>query len=377
MVMKSDPPFRYDHVGSLLRPEALLRSREKLKAGVITSDELRLHEDRCIIDAIELQEEIGLQAVTDGEFRRASFHVDFISQINNITSSWDFDQAVELGTQHKAGEDKQMPYIPYINGKIARPADGIEVSNYKYTSSLTDQMVKVTIPSPTMTHFRGGRDAISTDAYPEMEEFFSDLARLYREELSDLAKAGCRYVQFDDTNLAYLCDEKMRENARQLGEDPDELPKTYATLINECIADRPKEMAVCIHLCRGNAKSQWFASGGYEPVADKIFNLTQVEGFFLEYDDERSGSFEPLRFVPKGNKIIVLGLVTTKRGQLESKDELKFRIEEASKYVDIDQLAISPQCGFSSNAIGNLVTIDDQKAKLSLVREVAEDVWGD
>ena len=376
MAMKSDPPFRYDHVGSLLRPEALLRSREKLKAGVITSDELRLHEDRCIIDAVKLQEGIGLQAVTDGEFRRASFHVDFISQINNVTSSWDFDQAVELGTQHKAGEDKQMPYIPYINGKIERPVDGIEVSNYKYTSSLTDQMVKVTIPSPTMTHFRGGRDAISTDSYPKMEEFFSDLARLYRDELSDLAKAGCRYVQFDDTNLAYLCDEKMRENARQLGEDPDELPKTYATLINKCIADRPKEMAVCIHLCRGNAKSQWFASGGYEPVADKIFNLTQVEGFFLEYDDERSGSFEPLRFVPKGNKIIVLGLVTTKRGQLESKDDLKFRIEEASKYVDIDQLAISPQCGFSSNAIGNLVTVDDQKAKLNLVREVAEGVWG-
>ncbi len=376
MAIKTRPPFRYDHIGSLLRPEALLRSREKFKIGAITLDELRLHEDECIIDVIKLQEEIGLQAVTDGEFRRASFHVDFISQIKNVTSSWDFEQAVELGVQSKAGQDKKMPYIPYINGKIDRPIGGIEVPNYKYTSSLTDKIVKVTMPSPTMTHFRGGRDAISTDAYPDMEGFFSDLARLYRNELSDLANAGCRYIQFDDTNLAYLCDEKMRENARQLGEDPDELPTTYAALINDCVIDRHKDMAVCIHLCRGNAKSQWFAKGDYEPIAEKMFNLTQVDGFFLEYDDERSGSFEPLRFVPKGDKIIVLGLVTTKRGQLESKDELKIRIEEASKYVDIDQLAISPQCGFSSNAIGNLVTVDDQKAKLSLVREVAEEVWG-
>jgi 5-methyltetrahydropteroyltriglutamate--homocysteine methyltransferase len=340
-------------------------------------EELRLREDECIVEVVKLQEEIGLKAVTDGEFRRASFHVDFISQIKNVTSSWDFDEAVQLGSEHKAGENKQMPYIPYINGKVERPNGGIEITNYRYTSSLTDRTVKVTVPSPTMTHFRGGRDAISTEAYPTMEEFFTDLARLYREELFDLAEAGCRYVQFDDTNLAYLCDDKMRENARQLGEDPNELPSTYSALINDCIGDRHKDMAVCIHLCRGNAKSQWFATGGYEPVAEKIFNLTDVDGFFLEFDDERSGGFEPLRFVPKGRKIIVLGLVTTKRGKLENKDELKRRVEEASKFVDIEQLALSPQCGFSSNAIGNLVTVEDQISKLNLVREVAEEIWGD
>ncbi|MAF46698.1 MAG: 5-methyltetrahydropteroyltriglutamate--homocysteine S-methyltransferase [Rhodospirillales bacterium] len=376
MTSRNRPPFRADHVGSLLRPEALLESRRKWKAGEMSAEELRAHEDACIKDAVKLQEEAGLEAITDGEFRRESFHVDFISKIKNVTSSWDFDAAVKLGEEHKAGEDKQMPYIPYINGKMDRPDGGIEVENYKYTASLTERMVKITIPSPTMTHFRGGRDAIDQDSYPEMDDFFADMARLYREELADLAAAGCNYVQFDDTNLAYLCDEKMRENARQLGEDPDELPTTYAALINDAIRDRHPDQAVCIHLCRGNAMSQWFASGGYEPVADKLFNLTDVDGFFLEYDDERSGGFEPLRFVPKGGKIIVLGLVTTKRGILESKDELKRRIEEASKYVDLEQLALSPQCGFSSNAVGNLVSVEDEVSKLRLVIETAQEVWG-
>ena len=376
MAWRTRPPFRADHVGSLLRPEALLQSREKWKAGDISAEDLRAHEDACIKDAVKLLEDVGVEAITDGEFRRESFHVDFIGRIKNVSSSWDFDAAVKLGREHTAGENKQMPYIPYIDGKIDRPDGGIEVQNYKYTASLTDRTVKITIPSPTMTHFRGGRDAIDKDAYPEMEDFFADLARIYREELADLAAAGCRYVQFDDTNLAYLCDDKMRENARQLGEDPDELPATYAALINASIKDRHPDQAVCIHLCRGNAMSQWFAAGGYEPVADKLFNLTEVDGFFLEYDDDRSGGFEPLRFVPKGNKIIVLGLVTTKRGVLESKDELKRRIEDASKYVDLDQLALSPQCGFSSNAIGNKVSVDDEIAKLRLVIETAEEVWG-
>ncbi len=376
MSMRKKPPFRGDHVGSLLRPESLLKSRTKFKAGEMTAEELRNHENECIKEVVKLQEAAGVKSITDGEFRRESFHVDFISQIKNVTSSWDFDTAVKLGEDHKAGENKQMPYIPYINGKMDRPDGGIEVENYKFTSSLTDQTVKITVPSPTMTHFRGGRDAIDKATYPEMEDFFADLARLYREELADLGAAGCTYVQFDDTNLAYLCDEKMRENARQLGEDPDELPATYAALINDSIKDRPEDMAVCIHLCRGNAKSQWFASGGYEPIADKMFNLTDVDGFFLEYDDERSGGFEPLRFVPKGDKMIVLGLVTTKFDVVESKDELKRRVEEASKFVDIDQLALSPQCGFSSNAVGNLITVDDEIAKLELVMETAEEIWG-
>ena len=376
MTQRKKPPFRGDHVGSLLRPNELLVSRIKMKAGQISAGELRNHENECIKDVVKLQENAGLMSITDGEFRRESFHVDFISQIKNVTSSWDFDQAVQLGVDHKAGEDKKMPYIPYINGKMTRPDGGIEVENYKYTSSLTDRTVKVTIPSPTMTHFRGGREAINKDAYPEMQDFFTDLAQLYREELADLGSSGCTYVQFDDTNLAYLCDEKMRENARQLGEDPDELPETYATLINDSIKERPENMAVCVHLCRGNAKSQWFASGGYEPVAEKMFSLTDVDGFFLEYDDERSGGFEPLRFVPKGNKMVVLGLVTTKFNVIESKDELKRRVEEASKYIDIDQLALSPQCGFSSNAVGNLITVDDQISKIQLVLETAKEIWG-
>ncbi len=375
--MRIKPPYRYDHVGSLMRPETLLRSREEWKAGEISLDELRVYEDKCIKDVIKLQEEAGLKSITDGEFRRESFHVDFITQIDNITSNWDFAQTVKLSEDHTAGLDKKMPFIPYINGRMERPDGGVEVANYNYTKSLTDLTVKITIPSPTMTHFRGGREAIDRVAYPLMKDFFEDLARIYREEMADLYEAGCRYVQLDDTNLAFLCDEKMRENARALGEDPDELPATYATLINESIKDRPTDMAVCIHLCRGNARSQWFASGDYEPIADKMFNLTDVDGFFLEYDDERSGGFEPLRFVPKGNKAIVLGLVTTKRGQLETKDELKQRIEDASNYVDIDQLCLSPQCGFSSNAIGNRINVEDQIGKLRLVKEVAKDVWPD
>jgi 5-methyltetrahydropteroyltriglutamate--homocysteine methyltransferase len=376
MSQRKKPPFRGDHIGSLLRPEKLLESRTKLKTGKISAEELRDHENECIREVVKLQESVGLMSITDGEFRRESFHVDFISQIKNVTSSWDFDDAVQLGIDGKAGQDKQMPYIPYINGKMDRPVGGIEIENFKFTSSLTDRTVKVTIPSPTMTHFRGGREAINEEVYPDMEDFFSDLARLYREELSELGSHGCSYVQFDDTNLAYLCDEKMRKNARQLGEDPDELPATYAALINESIRDRPENMSVCIHLCRGNAKSQWFASGGYEPVAEKMFSLTDVDGFFLEYDDERSGGFEPLRFVPKGNKMVILGLVTTKFNVIESKDELKRRVEEAAKYVDIDQLALSPQCGFSSNAVGNLITVDDQIAKIQLVLETAEEIWG-
>jgi len=368
------PPFRADHVGSLLRPEALLAARERWKAGEMTLPELRVEEDECIKGAVKLQEDAGLQSITDGEFRRETFHADFLSKIEGIESNFDFNKAVKIGEQAKDGQTKQTPYVPIIKEKMRRPAGGIEVENFKYLKSLTDRTAKICIPSPTMTHFRGGREAISRDAYPEMEDFFADLAKLYREELADLGKAGCTYVQFDDTNLAYLCDEQMREGVRRLGEDPEELPRTYAALINEAIRWRPDNMAVCIHLCRGNARSQWFASGGYEPVADNLFNLTEVDGFFLEYDDERSGDFSPLRFVPKGKKV-VLGLITTKRGELEDRDMLKRRIEEASKYIDIDQLCLSPQCGFSSNAIGNLITVEDEIAKLKLVIETAEEVW--
>ena len=369
------PPFRADHVGSLLRPETLLAARERWKAKAMSSQELRAEEDKDIRSVVKLQEDAGLQSITDGEFRRETFHADFLSKIEGIESNFDFGDAIKIGQDAKDGQTNQTPYVPIIADRMRRPAGGIEVENFKYLRSLTDRTPKVTVPSPTMTHFRGGRDAINKDAYPEMADFFADIARVYREELADLGAAGCTYVQFDDTNLAYLCDEQMRAGARERGEDPEELPRTYAALINDSVGDRPDGMSVCIHLCRGNARSQWFASGGYEPVADKLFNLTEVDGFFLEYDDERSGDFAPLRFVPKGKKI-VLGLITTKRGALEDRDLLKRRIEEAAKYVDIDQLCLSPQCGFSSNAIGNLVTVDDEVAKLKLVVETAEEVWG-
>lgn len=371
MTIREKPPFRADHVGSLLRPEALLTQRERWKSGEITLQELREHENNHIKDVVKLQEDAGIQSVTDGEFRRENFHRDFIDKIEGV----EFKPMMPPGSEGESIDPEKAPFVALVHERMELPAGGIEVENFRFLKSLTDATPKVAVPSPTMTHFRGGREAISRNAYPEIEDFFADLARVYREELGALAEVGCRYVQFDDTNLAYLCDEKMRDGVRKLGEDPDALPETYAALINDAIRDRPADMAVCIHMCRGNAQSQWFAAGGYEPIAEKVFNLTDVDGFFLEYDDERSGDFAPLRFVPKG-KAIVLGLVTTKRGELESQDDLKRRIDEAARYVDLDQLCLSPQCGFSSNAIGNLVTVEDEIAKLGLVVDVAKDVWG-
>jgi 5-methyltetrahydropteroyltriglutamate--homocysteine methyltransferase len=364
-------PFRADQVGSLLRPPELLKSRERFKTGVITADELKQRENAAIENVVRLQEKIGISSVTDGEFRRENFHFDFLDKIAGV----DFRRIMAEGAEGEFVDPEKAPFVAYITDRMERPAEGVEVENFRFVDSLTDSTVKITIPSPTMTHFRGGRDAISRDAYPDMDDFFADLARVYREELTGLADAGCKYVQFDDTNLAYMCDENMRQGVRDIGEDPAELPKTYAALINDAISNRPDDMAVCVHMCRGNAQSQWFASGGYEPIADQVFNLTDVDGFFLEYDDERSGDFSPLRFVPKGKKI-VLGLVTSKRGALEDRDMLKRRVDEAAKYVPMDQLCLSPQCGFSSNSIGNLITEEDEIAKLRLVIETAEEIWG-
>ncbi len=330
-----------------------------------------MHENKYIAAVVRLQDATGIGSVSDGEYRRENFHRDFIDRIEGV----EFKPMMPPGSEGGSIDPEKAPFVALIHDRMTRPVGGIEVENYKFVAALTDAPVKVAIPSPTMTHFRGGREAISRDAYPDIEGFFADLARVYREELAGLAEVGCRYVQFDDTNLAYLCDESMRDGVRKLGEDPDALPATYAALINDAVAGRPNDMSVCIHMCRGNAQSQWFAAGGYEPIAEQVFNLTEVDGFFLEYDDERSGDFAPLRFVPEG-KMIVLGLVTTKRGDLESKDDLKRRIDEAAKHVSLDQLCLSPQCGFSSNAVGNLITEDDEIAKLKLVVEVAQDVWG-
>lgn len=374
MTLRKDPPFRADHIGSLLRPQALLDQRLKWIKGELPLAELRKHEDKHIADAVKLQEEVGLQAITDGEFRRESFHYDFISKVEGVEAKWDWEGAVRTAENAKS-HTGAAPFIPKVPGKMKLPKGGIEVENFKFVRSLTKRTPKITIPSPTMMHFRGGRDAISKTAYPTMEEFFSDLARIYREEIKLLGEAGCKYVQMDDTNLAYLCDENFRQGAKDRGDDPDKLPQMYAELINESVKDRPKDMKVGVHLCRGNARSMFFASGGYEPVAEAMLGLTKVDAFFLEYDDARSGDFAPLRFTPKGDMQIVLGLVTTKKPQLEKKDDIKRRIDEAAKFVPMEQLCLSPQCGFSSNALGNLVTVDDEKKKLGLIIETAQEVW--
>lgn len=355
-------PFRADHVGSLLRPQRLLEMRERHARGEVTAAALRTLEDECIREVAAMQESLGLESVTDGEYRRESFHGDFIGRLGGVEFKL-------LGSAQGA------PFVAVVSSRLEHPEAGIEAENFRFLDACTQATAKQTIPSPTMTHFRGGRDAIDRAAYPEMSDFFTDLARVYREEIGALAAAGCRYLQLDDTNLAYLCDERMRALAADRGEDVERLPRDYAALINDAIRDRPDDMTVCVHLCRGNARSRWFAEGGYEPVAETIFNELDVDGFFLEYDDERSGGFAPLRFVPEGKRV-VLGLVTTKSGPLEDRDLIKKRIDEAARYVDLDQLCLSPQCGFASAAQGNLLTEGEEKAKLALVVELAEEVWG-
>ncbi|HEY7167335.1 MAG TPA: 5-methyltetrahydropteroyltriglutamate--homocysteine S-methyltransferase [Candidatus Binatia bacterium] len=368
------PPFRADHVGSLLRPPELLRAREKRQQGTVSAEALRAVEDRAIRDVAKLQEAIGLQAITDGEYRRTIWHADFLRQFDGVTVK---EGVAEQGVarKFKAGEQEiaRSPTRFETTGRLKR-VGGIETENFKYLKSVTQRTAKLCIPSPTILHMRGGRAAVDKRAYPEMDAFFADLARVYREEIQALAEVGCTYLQLDDPNMAYLCDDKMREGVRQIGEDPDQLPRTYAKLINDCIKDRPADMTVCMHICRGNFQSAWAAEGGYDPVAEILFNEFKLDGFFLEYDSPRAGSFAPLRFVPKNMKI-VLGLVTTKSGDMETVDDLKRRIDEASRYVSLDQLSLSPQCGFSSTVLGNKITVDHELAKLRLVVEVAKEVW--
>jgi 5-methyltetrahydropteroyltriglutamate--homocysteine methyltransferase len=370
MTRRSTPPFRADHVGSFLRPPELLDARQRFKDGAITREALRAAEDRAIRDIVRMQEDLGLEGITDGEFRRTYFHIDFLEQLDGVETRGG------LTTQfHSAKGDVDFaPPVLRVTGKV-RHARPIQVADFEFLKSATKRAPKVTIPSPTMLHFRGGREAISREAYPDLEQFFADVAACYRDELAALARAGCRYVQLDDTNLAYLCDPKMREGARSRGDDPDELPRRYARLINAAITPRPLGLTVCTHLCRGNFKSAWVAEGGYEPVAEVLFNELAVDGYFLEYDDPRSGDFSPLRFVPKG-KTVVLGLVTTKVGELESKADLARRIDDAARVVPLEQLCLSPQCGFSSTVHGNEIARESQMAKLRLIVEVAREVWG-
>ena len=369
--MTAKPPFRADHVGSFLRPAALITARDQLRAGEIDAAALRAVEDAAIRDVVVFQEGLGLHSITDGEFRRTFFHTDFLLQLDGIEEQG----GMEVAFKHAAG--KEVNFAPpkmVVTGKIshARP---IQRADYEYLAGVTKETPKVTIPSPTMLHFRAGREGISEAAYPDMAEFFADVGTAFRAEVSDLADAGCRYLQLDDTNLAYLCDDKQRENARKRGMDPDDLPRHYAGMINDAIADAPADMVTAVHLCRGNFRSSWAAEGGYEPVAEVMFNELKIDSFFLEYDDPRSGDFAPLRFVPKG-KTVVLGLVTTKLGELETKDDIKRRIDEAARFMPIEQMALSPQCGFSSTVHGNDIAVEQQAAKMRLVMDVAADIWG-
>lgn len=367
---KINPPFRADHVGSLLRPQKLLKAREQHHNGEITAAELRAVEDEAIAEAVKKVESIGMQSITDGEFRRTFFHLDFLEQLEGVTVTGD----IEASSDAKAKVGFNPPKLS-VTGKL-RHVKNIQVDDFNYLKSQVTLTPKVCIPSPTMVHFRGGRKAIDIEAYPDMDEFFEDLAQCYRDEVNALYQAGCRYIQMDDTNLAYLCDPKMRAGAVERGDDPDELPRAYAALINAVIDDRPDDLTVGVHLCRGNFRSNWFAQGGYEPVAEVLFNDLNVDAYFLEYDDERSGDFKPLRFVPD-NKTVVLGLITTKFPQLESKQEVIQRVEDAAQYVPLDHLCLSPQCGFSSTVHGNDITQDDQWAKLELVIDTAREIWGD
>ncbi|MDF0535205.1 5-methyltetrahydropteroyltriglutamate--homocysteine S-methyltransferase [Shewanella sp. A32] len=368
-------PFRADHIGSFLRPDYLIKAREAHAKYCIGAAELRQIEDRAIAEIVQMQRDVGLKAITDGEFRRTYFHVDFLRQLGGVASEEPRTITREDGSLELA------PPVIKVMDKV-RHIKNIQLADFEYlqrqTLALGDAtlMPKVTLPSPTMLHFRGGRAGISQQAYPELEpEFYEDVAKAYGAELQSLADAGCRYVQMDDTNLAYLCDEKMRAAARRRGDDPNELPYRYADFINRVVAYKPQGMTLGIHLCRGNFRSTYAAAGNYEPVAEALLAKMQLDAFFLEYDDERSGDFRPLRYLPKG-KQVVLGLITSKFGQMESKDDIKRRIDEAARYAPLEQLCLSPQCGFSSTVHGNNIAFDEQRRKLELVVEIAEEVWG-
>jgi 5-methyltetrahydropteroyltriglutamate--homocysteine methyltransferase len=368
MTARSNAPFRADHVGSFLRPKYLLEARERFRVKEISAAELRAVEDRAITEIVRFQEDVGLQSITDGEFRRTYFHIDFLEQLGGVKTD------IPVLVKKPDGSEELAPPVMRVIDKVRHVKD-IQRADFEYLKSQTRRTPKVTIPSPTMLHFRGGRAGISREHYPDLEPFYQDVANAYGDELRSLAAAGATYVQMDDTNLAYLCDDKMREAARQRGDDPDELPHRYAGFINRVVAQKPAGMTLAVHLCRGNFKSTWAAQGGYEPVAQALLSEMDVDAYFLEYDDARSGDFKPLRFLPKG-KTVVLGLVTTKLGELESKDELKRRIDEAAKYVPLEQLCLSPQCGFSSTVHGNDIAVEAQRAKLRLVVETAQEVWG-
>src|ERR671931_2272088 len=370
---RTKPPFRADHVGSLLRPQRLLQARDDFAAGRIDAAELRAIEDDAIREIVRKQEEIGLQSATDGEFRRESWHMDFIYQLDGITKEAGH---ISVKFHNEQGDIEFTPAALHVEGTLGVSKTIFGDAFRFLQDTVTTAVPKLTIPSPSMVHYRGGKAAIDPAVYPDLDSFWSDLVAAYREEVRRLGELGCTYLQFDDTSLAYMNDPHQRDYIASIGGDPERQHVEYIRHINEALAGRPEGMSVTTHSCRGNFQSAWAAEGSWDFVAEALLNELQVDGFFMEWDDERSGGFEPLRFLPKGEKNVVLGLVTTKRGELEAKDELKRRIDAAARYAPIEQLCLSPQCGFSSTVEGNLLSEEQQWAKLRLIVEVAEEVWG-
>jgi 5-methyltetrahydropteroyltriglutamate--homocysteine methyltransferase len=372
MTLRTSPPFRADHVGSLLRPPILLEARASFAAGTIDAETLREVEDGAVRDAVALQEELGFQGVTDGEFRRTSWHMDFIYQLGGISKT---NEQLQVAFKNAEGSTSFTSAALKVDGPV-RLEHTIFADAFEFLKSVTTTGTpKLTIPSPSMVHYRGGAAAIDPNVYADVDEFWHDLSAAYADEVRRLGELGCTYLQLDDTSLAYLNDPAQRQMIKERGDDAEHQHLRYIKQINAAIAGRPEGMSITTHSCRGNFQSYWAAEGGYDFVAEALFSELDVDGFFLEYDDDRSGGFEPLRFVPEG-KMIVLGLITTKNGTLESKDDIKRRIDEASQFVALDQLCLSPQCGFSSTVEGNSLSFDEEVAKLRLVQEVAQDVWG-
>ncbi len=375
MTRRETPPFRADHVGSLLRPKVLLQARADREREKISAAELRRVEDDAIRDVVRLQEEIGLQTVTDGEFRRTSWHMDFIYRLHGISRT---TEPIQVHFRNEQGDLDFTSAGLRVDARVGLNDDDAPIfgADFAFLKSVASTGTpKLTIPSPSMVHYRGGRAALDPHVYPDEEEFWADLSAAYARQVKEISALGCTYLQLDDTSLAYLNDPRQRADIRARGDDAEHQHERYITQINAALADRPNGLTVTTHMCRGNFRSSWVAEGGYDFVAEALFGRLDVDGFFLEYDDARSGGFEPLRFVPPG-KIVVLGLVTTKRPQLESKDDLRRRIDEASKYVPLEQLCLSGQCGFSSTVEGNSLTLEDEVAKLRLIVETAAQVWG-
>ncbi|MDL4863813.1 cobalamin-independent methionine synthase II family protein [Halomonas elongata] len=364
------PPFRADVVGSLLRPSPVKDARQQQQAGNLDADRLRSVENEAIRHAVACQCQAGLQVVTDGEFRRAWWHFDFFEGLQGV-EGYDADQGIQFnGVQTRSRNVR-------VTGKLGFGQHPM-LEHFRFLQSVTDGVTaKMTIPSPSVLHFRGGRNVVSVEAYPNLDDFFDDLARVYKEALQAFYDAGCRYLQLDDTVWAYLCSEEQTAKIVERGEDPQQLQRTYSRVINKALEGKPDDLVVSMHVCRGNFRSTWISEGGYEPVAEVLFGSVNVDAFFLEYDTDRAGGFEPLRFIRPGHQKVVLGLVTSKTGELESVEDVKARIHEAAQFVDLDQLCLSTQCGFASTEEGNTLSEAQQQAKLELVVQIAKDVWGE